>query len=429
METGSRLLEAEDSEPAATRLVDRLLAQCTTLDASDLHLAPSLPPYFRVHGVLRPCGEFPGLSADLLDAIAAELARRCGRPPLGDIGSLDGAITSPGGRRFRFNAFRRQNQTSIALRRLDERFRSLAELGLREDLYDLCNLPDGLVVVAGPTGAGKSTTLATLIDRINSDRASHIVTIEDPIEYLHVPRRSLVNQRQVGSDAESFYEALVASLRQDPDVVLVGEIRDLNTIRTAITAAETGHLVFTTVHAGDCVGAIERLVSVFPADEQQGIRRQLSLVLRCILAQHLLVCDGALSKRTIDGAQGDAGAIASEMDEPAPQGRLGAAASLTERGRSAPMRRQRVAASEVLMVNAAVANLIATGKSSQIYSALETGGPQGMHTLEEDLARLWRRGHLSEQSALAMARNPAVVRERYLNGRNSPQSAASGGRS
>ena len=163
---------------------------------------------------------------------------------------------------------------------------------LPESLYELCDLPDGLVVVCGPTGAGKSTTLATLIDRINRTRRCHIVTIEDPIEYLHGPAQSLVNQRQVGIDTGSFNDALVASLRQDPDVILVGEIRDLATIRTAITAAETGHLVLTTVHAGDCVGAIERLVSVFPADEQTGIRRQLAWCCAPSLPSILLIADG-----------------------------------------------------------------------------------------------------------------------------------------
>ena len=352
-----------------------LLVECVRLDASDLHLAPGLSPYFRVHGQLAPDLDRPVLSGVHLAALADHLIGTRPRGPLEETGSLDGAFTAVDGTRFRFNVFRRQNEFAIALRRLEDRFRTLTELGLPDALYNLCDLADGLVLVCGPTGAGKSTTLATLIDRVNQNRRCHLVTIEDPIEYLHRPALALINQRQVGSDTASFNDALVASLRQDPDVILVGEIRDLNTIRTAITAAETGHLVFTTVHAGDCVGSIERLVSVFPADEQPGVRRQLALVLRAAVAQHLLVADGNAAK-------------------------------------SGPVRRPRVVASEVLMVTPAVANLIATAKGSQIYSAMETGTAQGMQTLEHDLARLWVAGHLSEETAATLARNPGVMRDR-----------------
>ena len=287
-----------------------LLAECVKLDASDLHLAPGLSPYFRVHGVLESHQSLPPVSVNDIDLLATELVGNLDRSPLERKGSLDGAVSSADGARFRFNVFRRQGQLAIALRLLENRFRSLGDLGLPETLYQLCEIPDGLIVVCGPTGAGKSTTLATLIDRINQTRRCHIVTIEDPIEYLHVPAQSFVNQRQVGNDTSSFNDALVASLRQDPDVILVGEIRDLATIRTAITAAETGHLVLTTVHAGDCVGAIERLVSVFPADEQMGVRRQLSLVLRAVMAQHLVPADGAQAqgqRASSNGASAAAG--------------------------------------------------------------------------------------------------------------------------
>jgi twitching motility protein PilT len=292
----------------------------------------------------------------------------------------------------------------VALRRLEDRFRSLAELGLPDELYRLCDLSDGLIVVAGPTGCGKSTTLATMLDRINQTRPCHMITIEDPIEYLHTTSKALVNQRQVGTDTSGFYEALVASLREDPDVILVGEIRDLNTIRTAIVAAETGHLVFTTVHASDCVGTIERLVSVFPADEQDGIRRQLSLVLRAIIAQHLLVADGSTPNGHTNGWHGPAEA--------------------------APPRRSRVVASEILMANPAVANLIATARSNQIYSAMETGAAGGMQTLEHDLARLWVAGKISETTAVAMARNPSILRERAarMRGRSTTGSPSLKGR-
>ncbi len=322
----------------------------------------------RIQGTLAPLSSRPPVT----DAQMAELAAPLLAETRADWskGSIDGAMTGPHGSRFRFNVFRRQGALSIALRRLEDRFRSLEELGLPAALASLCDFRDGLVLVCGPTGAGKSTTLATLIDRINRTRACHIVTIEDPIEFLHRPVRSLVNQRQVGLDAPSFYEALVASLRQDPDVILVGEVRDLETIRTAITAAETGHLVFTTVHAGDCVGAVERLVSVFQQGEQDGIRRQLALTLRAAVAQHLLPsCEGG--------------------DNP-----------------------RRVVASEVLMVNPAVANLVAGGRTSQIYSLMESGQAAGMQTLEQDLARLWVGGVISEAVALACARNVGVLRDR-----------------
>jgi twitching motility protein PilT len=371
------------SSGSVRALVDGLLTECIRQDASDLHLAPNLPAYLRVEGVLEPQTDRPLITADDTARITDYLIGDLDRGPLDSSGSVDGAITGPGGIRFRFNVFRRQGAISIALRRLEDRFRSLEELGLPDELYRLCDLPDGLIVVAGPTGCGKSTSLATMLDRINQTRPCHMITIEDPIEYLHTTAKALVNQRQVGTDTAGFYEALVASLREDPDVILVGEIRDLNTIRTAIVAAETGHLVFTTVHAGDCVGAIERLVSVFPADEQDGIRRQLSLVLRAIVAQHLLVADG-----------------------PTPNGHSGL------RSADAVQRRSRVVASEVLLVNPAVANLIATAKSNQIYSAMETGTGMGMQTLEQDLARLWVAGRISETTAVAMARNPNILRER-----------------
>jgi twitching motility protein PilT len=377
--------------------LDELLQACVEHDASDIHLVPGLPPSLRVHGLLEPLPQSEPLAAALVEQLALELAQRSGRPSLGEIGSLDGAVSSAHGVRFRFNLFWRQRQVAIALRRLEDRFRSLEELGLRGDLYSLCGLSDGLVVVAGPTGAGKSTTLAAMIDRINQTRPCHVVTIEDPIEYLHTPARSVVNQRQVGSDTENFYEALVAAMRQDPDVILVGEIRDLNTIRTAITAAETGHLVFTTVHAGDCVGTIERLISVFPAEEQAGMRRQLSLVLRCVVTQHLVVCDGSRSRESSETRED----LATVNDTEVSRLRLPSGT------------RRRVVTSEVLMVNSAVANLIATGKSNQIYSAMETGSQIGMQTLEEDLARLWHAGMISEQTASTFARNPSVLRERF----------------
>jgi twitching motility protein PilT len=373
--------------------VERLgtwLDSCVRREGSDLHLTPGLPPHMRVEGELRPIpGEAVLQPADL-EAMGEHLLNCRGQWQASKpqkllkvrgrvAGSIDGAFTAADGTRFRFNYFKRQGNWALALRRLEDRFRTLKELGLPEGLYGLCDQRDGLVVVSGPTGAGKSTTLATMIDRINRSRHCHIVTIEDPIEYLHKPERAVVNQRQIGLDAPSFNRALVAAMRQDPDVILVGEIRDRKTIRTAITAAETGHLVFTTLHAGDSVSSIERLAGVFPAAEQDGIRRQLSLVLRAIIAQHLLPC----TKLREDGLAGE------------------------------PDVRRRLPASEILIVTPAVANLIATGKSAQIYSSLESGRSHGMQTLEQDLARLWASGLIEERAAIAMARNPSVVRDRF----------------
>lgn len=361
-----------------------LLRATAQMQASDLHLVPEQYPLLRTSGQLNALAGEERLTSEDMRMITSELlVTGADRKRLEETGDFDGAITCDGVR-YRFNVFRRGRELCVAFRRLDDRFRSLAELGIPESIYSLCDLSDGLIIVAGPTGAGKSTTLAALIDRINRTYHSHIITIEDPVEYVHSPAKSLVNQRQVGADCGSFYDALVASLRQDPDVILVGEIREINTIRTAITAAETGHLVFTTVHAGDCVGVIERLTSVFPAGEQDGVRRQLALVLRAVVAQQLLLADGP---QALVGTNG---------------------------------RRRRVALSEVLLVNPAVANLIATGRSAQIYSAMEVGGMQGMQTFEQDLARLLVDGMISEPTAFGFTKNPTVLRERIQRFKSNP---------
>ena len=377
--------------------LDALFRHCEATESSDLHLAPGQPPYCRTKGRLAPLPDLPLTPAQLHHAALRLLSAMARTDPAAALetalarrGSIDGACTSPSGARYRFNIYRTQSplpppgapaaaslpdpalpSIAIALRRLDDRFRSLDELGIPARLADCCAHRHGLVVISGPTGSGKSTTLATLIDQINRTRPGHIITIEDPVEYIHRSALSLVNQRQVGIDAPSFNDALVDSLREDPDVVLVGEIRDVATIRTAITAAETGHLVFTTLHAGDCVGAIERLVSVFPSGEQEAIRRQLSLVLRTIAVQLLLPA-------------------ATPPDAPP----------------------RRVPACEILVNTPAIANLVATGKSPQIYSAIETGTSSGMQTLEQDLARLVREGAITPQTAFAVARYPDTLRSR-----------------
>lgn len=362
----------------AAVLLERLFKLCEERGASDIHLGVGLVPRMRIQGKLDQVEGKAPLDAALCEACGLLLASNTLPPDASDPllatrhrlftkGAIDGATSSAAGHRYRFNVFRENNQTAISLRRLDDEFLSLEELGLPLQIADFCDLSDGLVVITGPTGSGKSTTLATLIDQINNSRDGQIITIEDPIEYVHASRRCLVRQRQIGRDSLTFNTALVDSLRQDPDVILVGEVRELETIRTAITAAETGHLVFTTLHAGDCVGAIERLVAVFPAGEQESVRRQLALVLRGVMAQHLL-----------------------------PHSQAG---------------KRRVVCIELLLASAAIANLIANGKSAQIYSMLEMGGEQGMLTLEQSLARLVNSGKIKEQTALAFTRNPAYLKK------------------
>ncbi len=358
-------------------LMENLLAMCEEFEASDLHLSVGLSPRFRIRGRLVARGDFRPFDSETIDALTMELGlftlpvgssdgtERI-RMTLLHHGVIDGAMSSASGARYRFNLYRESNRHAIAIRRLDSRFRSFHELGLPPRLADFCNETDGLVVVTGPTGSGKSTTLATMLDSINHNRDGHIITIEDPIEYIHKTDRCLVNQRQVGRDTQSFNAALVEAMRQDPDVILVGEIRDLDTIRTALRAAETGHLVFTTLHAGDCAGAIERLASVFPADEQNSARHQLALVLRGIFAQHLL---------------------------PSPSG-------------------GRHPACELLVNTSACANLIATGRTAQIYSVIETGKSAGMQTLDQSLAELLAAGHVDERTAIALSKNPEVLKRR-----------------
>ncbi|MEM7600105.1 MAG: PilT/PilU family type 4a pilus ATPase [Verrucomicrobiota bacterium] len=381
--TDSRTSSSAQSEPPG-RQIERFLQFLMKLEASDLHLTPRHRPLFRLNGALKTVDAFPSpLSEEDLNQLAEELTGDPLDIAIPRSGSLDGALTageeSEG--RFRFNIFRRLPGYSIALRRLENEFRSLPQLGLPTSLLSWCELVDGLVLVAGPTGSGKSTTLATLIDHINRTRALHVVTIEDPIEYLHVSDRALVDQRQIGMHAPDFQSALVASLRQDPDVVLVGEIRERETIRTALTAAETGHLVFATVHAPDCAGAMQRLVSVFPSDEQAGILRQLSMNLRGVLAQRLVPADGPAAGESHDFRTGS---------------------------------RTRVLLSEILQVTPAAANLIAKGRLVHLLSTMETGGRHGMQTLEQSILGWVRSRHLLGPSALSYARNPKALEQRLV---------------
>jgi twitching motility protein PilT len=306
--------------PEQRARLDSLLELCVERRASDVHLTGGVVPYFRIDNALLPIGNQP-LSTHDVEQIAESLMTDQQRRVFADKQSLDLAFFTPHKTRFRANIFRQQGSVALALRRLDDEFKTLTQLNLPPQLGKVSDFPYGLVLVTGPTGSGKSTTLATIVHQINLTRNCHIITIEDPIEYVHHNIMSLVHQRELFCDVPTFASALRAALREDPDVILVGEMRDFETIQAAIIAAETGHLVFSTLHTGDCVGSISRMVSVFPSDEQVAVREQLSRTLRAVVSQRLI--------RRIDG-------------------------------------KGRVPAIEIMRVNPAIANLIRLGDQRQI---------------------------------------------------------------
>lgn len=335
------------------------LNQCIALGASDLHASAGAALAFRIHGSIVAKGD-PVDANDLRAMIEVLLDK----PRLIQLEATHGAdfgYALPAGERFRVNVYYERGAPAFAIRKLENKIQRLETLGLPPELHQLTEFDHGLVLVTGPTGSGKSTTLATLIDEINRRRSCHILTIEDPIEYVHSNHKSIVHQRQLYDDVPSFDEAVRASLREDPDVILVGEMRDLATMRVSITAAETGHLVFSTLHTGDAVGAIDRMTGAFPAVEQESVRQQLSHTLRAVITQHL---------------------------QP----------SLNGKGR--------VAIVEVLIISAAVSSLIRQNKLRQIYSMIESGADTGMRTLEKSLADLVAAGKLDEKRAKLLARDP-----------------------
>ncbi|WP_320672691.1 type IV pilus twitching motility protein PilT [Patulibacter defluvii] len=349
-------------------------------EASDLHLTAGSPPMIRVRGRLQPVGD------ETLDVAACRelvygLLSTTQRQRLETDRQVDFAYPVPGVARFRVNAFQQRGATGAALRLIPDRIRSLAELGLPDVLVDLTEKPRGLVLVTGPTGSGKSTTLAAMIDRINESRHDHILTIEDPIEVLHPHKGCIVNQRELGTDAPSFAMALKAALRQDPDVILVGEMRDLETMGTALTAAETGHLVFATLHTQDAPQTIDRVIDSFPAAQQNQIRMQLAAALQGVMCQQILP--------TADG--------------------LG-----------------RCCALEVMIPTAAVRNLIREGKTHQIRSAIQTGARYGMQTLETSLVELVRTGKIDRSTAEARANDAGDFR-RLLEKAIDPRQTQRGG--
>jgi twitching motility protein PilT len=338
-----------------------------TLDrrASDLHVTAGAPPTVRVRGRLTPLDDFPVLTPTDTREIVYSILGNDQRQRLETDWQVDLAYSIPGRARFRVNAYFQRSAIGAAFRLIPAEIIGIDDLGLPPIVHELTRKPRGFVLVTGPTGSGKSTTLAAMIDEINATRDEHIMTIEDPIEFLHAHKKCLVNQRELGSDAQSFGDALRSALRQDPDVILVGEMRDLETIQTALTAAETGHLVFATLHTQDTPQTIDRIIDVFPPHQQHQVRVQLSVALQGIVTQTLLP--------TADGSG-------------------------------------RVAASEVLIPTPAVRNLIREGKTHQIYSVLQTSASAGMQTMDSALATLVRAGKITRQLAEQRSTAPEELR-------------------
>jgi twitching motility protein PilT len=346
--------------------------------ASDLHITAGSHPMIRVRGHLTALEDYPVLDPTDTREIVYSILNNDQRQRLETDWQIDFAYTVPGQARFRVNAYFQRSAIGAAFRLIPAQITPIDDLGLPSVVHDFTKKPRGIVLVTGPTGSGKSTSLAAMIDEINATRQEHILTIEDPIEFLHGHRKCIVNQRELGSDASSFALALKAALRQDPDVILVGEMRDLETISTALTAAETGHLVFATLHTQDAPQTIDRVIDVFPAHQQQQVRVMLSVALQGIMTQQLLP--------TADGSA-------------------------------------RVVACEVLVPTPAVRNLIREGKTHQILSTMQTGSKVGMQTMDSALAQLVRAGKITQRLAEARSSTPDELK-RLLGGSSVPGSLA-----
>src|SRR4051812_47556556 len=333
-------------------------------NASDLHLTAGSAPMIRHHGKLHAL-DYPVLTPQQTREVVYSILTNDQRQRLETDWQIDFAYSIPGKARFRVNAYFQRASLSAAFRLIPSEMPRLRDLGLPPALLDFTKKPRGFVLVTGPTGSGKSTTLAAMLDSINDERHEHILTIEDPIEFLHKHKKCIVNQRELGADAQTFALGLKAALRQDPDVILVGEMRDLETISTALTAAETGHLVFATLPTQDTAQTVDRIVDVFPPDQQQQVRVQLSVSLQGIVTQQLLP--------KADG-----------------------------QGRTVGV--------EVLVPTPAVRNLIREGKTHQIYSTLQTGNQFGMQTMDSSLAQLVREEKITRELAEARSSTPEELR-------------------
>ena len=350
----------------STLQIDRLLETVIRQGASDLHLSVGRKPTIRLHGRLRELNT-KMLGADDTMALMKSITSERSQQELQEEGTCDFGFAYGEEARFRVSVFRQKGSLSLVLRQIPNKIMTFEQIGLPLICKELIRRPRGLFLVTGPTGSGKTTSLATMIDYINVNMDHHIVTIEDPIEYYHPHKKCIVNQREVGVDVPSFSESLRRVLRQDPDVILVGEMRDLVTIEAAITAAETGHLVFATLHTTGAAGTINRVIDAFPTNQQEQVRVQLSVTLICILSQALLA----------------------RVDKPG-----------------------RVAAYEFLVVTPAIANLIRENKVFRIDSAIQTGKKFGMQLLDDHLWSLYERGMISADEMIDKGKNPSDLTEK-----------------
>ena len=347
-------METEAPDQEIQIPIPELLEVMLERGASDLHVTVGTPPTIRLHGDLIRLDEYPILEARAIQGMIYAILPQKMRERLEQELELDTSYSLPGRARFRVNVYYQRDSIGAAFRLIPHEIKSIETLELPSVVADLARYPRGFVVVTGPTGSGKSTTLAAMVDIVNKERQAHIMTVEDPIEFLHRHNSCVVNQREVGADTHSFAQALKHVLRQDPDVILVGDMRNLETISTAITAAETGHLVFATLHTQDAPQTIDRIIDVFPPHQQQQVRVQLATTLQGVVTQQLL--------QTADG-------------------------------------HSRVVAVEVLVCTPAVRNLIREGKVHQIYSIMQAGGRFGMQTMDQSLATLVKAGKISQQLA------------------------------
>ena len=346
--------------------IEQILTHAKAAGASDVHITVGLPPKMRVNGRLTEI-PLPVLMPEDTKRILACIMTEKQKAAFDDIGEWDFSYSIPSLGRYRVNAFLQRGSAAIVMRLVGNKIPRPEDLGVPQSVIDLYTKKRGLILVTGPTGSGKSTTLASIIGRINEKLAAHIITLEDPIEYLHKHNKSIVNQREIGIDSDNYQNALRAALREDPDVILVGEMRDLETISVAITAAETGHLVFSTLHTIGAAATIDRVIDVFPPHQQQQIRTQLANVLESVISQQLIPKIGG------DG---------------------------------------RVAAFEVMHANSAIRNLIRENKTHQIASTIQTSRRNGMITMDDSIVELYMRGEIDRAEAISFAQDKPIMMSR-----------------